>query len=225
MLRFNKLSGFTIAEIIITIGIIGIVAELTIPSLIKTTERQIILSRVKEAYSIFSQATNQLNYECGGDIAGCVESPTAATDNDDTARVDLTNHYKAKLNLSKDCTDGSDGCVPTVGYQTLYPGAVWVNVSTNGYYKNSKFLLANGMSVAFRYHGMNLPLQYIVIQVDINGLANPNQLGKDYFYFNYDITKRLLVPAPSADCVSAVAPNYGTGCASRVLNENAINYY
>ncbi len=217
--------AFTIAEIIITLGIVGILAEMVIPMLIANVEKQVTVSKVKEIYSIFSQATNQLNNDCGGSISGCITSPTANTDNDNAARIEVTNLYKAKLSLSKDCTDGSAGCFPNVGIKTLYPGGIWNNLQADVRYNNAKFILANGTAVAFRWHGLSLPAQYFAIEVDLNNLANPNQHGKDYFFFIYDFNTRRLTPHTNADCVSPVVPNYGTGCSKRILQENAINYY
>lgn len=225
MLRFNKFSGFTLAEVLITLGIIGVVASLTIPIIMNNSEKQTIISKVKEAYSILSQATTEVNNDCGGSIEGCVTSTTAANDNDDNARKEITNEYKKKLSLSKDCTDNSLGCVPNVRYKTLYPTATWNNVQADTRYDYARFILANGMSVAIRYHGRSLPSYYITIEVDINGLANPNQHGKDYFFFSYNINTRTLTPNNNADCVSAVSPNYGVGCSLRVIQEDAINYY
>lgn len=46
-LAFEPLNGFTLAEILITLGIIGVVAALTMPALIANYQKQEILSRLK----------------------------------------------------------------------------------------------------------------------------------------------------------------------------------
>ena len=51
-----KKSAFTLAEVLITLGIIGVVAALTIPSLIQKYEEKQTVSQVKKAYSEISQA-------------------------------------------------------------------------------------------------------------------------------------------------------------------------
>ncbi len=48
--------GFTLAEVLITLGIIGVVAALTLPSLIQNYKEQATVTRVKKFYSVFSQA-------------------------------------------------------------------------------------------------------------------------------------------------------------------------
>lgn len=48
--------GFTLAEVLITLGIIGVVAALTLPSLIQNYREQATVTRVKKFYSVFSQA-------------------------------------------------------------------------------------------------------------------------------------------------------------------------
>lgn len=51
----NKL-GFTLAEVLITLGIIGIVAAMTMPALIQKQQRKEASSRLKKFVSTFSQA-------------------------------------------------------------------------------------------------------------------------------------------------------------------------
>ncbi len=51
----NKL-GFTLAEVLITLGIIGIVAALTIPGLLSRNEEKVRETQLKKAYSVLSQA-------------------------------------------------------------------------------------------------------------------------------------------------------------------------
>ena len=48
--------AFTLAEVLIVLGIIGIVAELTIPTLMNNVQNQVTVVTVKKAYSTLSQA-------------------------------------------------------------------------------------------------------------------------------------------------------------------------
>ena len=54
----NSLSkyAFTLAEVLVTLGIIGVVAALTMPSLIQNHNKQIIETRLKKFYSTINQA-------------------------------------------------------------------------------------------------------------------------------------------------------------------------
>lgn len=52
--------GFTLAEVLITIGIIGVVSALTIPSLIAEYKEKQIVTRVKKEYSMLSQAVRMM---------------------------------------------------------------------------------------------------------------------------------------------------------------------
>lgn len=47
--------GFTLAEVLITLGIIGIVAAMTIPTLISKNQKRVIEAKLKEDYSIIQQ--------------------------------------------------------------------------------------------------------------------------------------------------------------------------
>lgn len=48
--------GFTLAEVLITLGIIGVVAAITIPNLIANQQKKAIVSQLMEAQSILNQA-------------------------------------------------------------------------------------------------------------------------------------------------------------------------
>ena len=48
--------GFTLSEVLITLGIIGIVAAITIPTLITNYQKKTTATRVKKAYSELLQA-------------------------------------------------------------------------------------------------------------------------------------------------------------------------
>ena len=45
--------AFTLAEVLITLGIIGVVAALTIPSLIAKYQDKVLINQTKKAFSVF----------------------------------------------------------------------------------------------------------------------------------------------------------------------------
>lgn len=48
--------GFTLAEVLITLGIIGVVAALTIPSFLSNYQKRVLTTQLQKAYSEISQA-------------------------------------------------------------------------------------------------------------------------------------------------------------------------
>ncbi len=76
--------AFTLAEVLITLGIIGIVAALTIPTLINNAQKQQYVSIDKKTYSQLSQILIQIasDHGCVGDLK-C----TGLFDNDPTSQV------------------------------------------------------------------------------------------------------------------------------------------
>lgn len=55
-MKVKKQKGFTLAEVLITLGIIGIVVALTIPTLMQKTNRSEILSKFKKCYNTLANA-------------------------------------------------------------------------------------------------------------------------------------------------------------------------
>lgn len=211
--------AFTLAEVIITLGIVGIVAEIVIPDLVANTQKQVAVSAVKEIYSILSQATTSIKNDCSGNPAGCLTNP-AAGDNDATARTDITNLYKQKLKIVKDCTDGVTKKCFYTNYKYL-DNSVYTDLDNDSNW--AKFTLTNGMSLAFYWHGSGSPTMYYMVMVDINNTKNPNVFGKDLFEFFYNTNVQAMVPAAFSDC--GTGTNQGYGCSSRIIQEGAINYY
>lgn len=54
----KKRSGFTLAEVLITLGIIGVVAAMTIPTLIQNTNSAKFSAQFKKSVSTLSQVSN-----------------------------------------------------------------------------------------------------------------------------------------------------------------------
>ena len=78
----NKRFGFTLAEVLITLGIIGVVAAMTIPNLIANTNGAKFRSQFKKSVSTLSQAglmgQAQYDFDYAGTTAVCPEDRDVA---------------------------------------------------------------------------------------------------------------------------------------------------
>ncbi len=61
----NAKAAFTLAEVLITLGIIGIVAAMTIPTLIQNYRKQVVETRLSKFYSVMNQAIKMASVEYG----------------------------------------------------------------------------------------------------------------------------------------------------------------
>ena len=64
-----KKAAFTLAEVLITLGIIGLVAALTLPTIIKNYQKKVTVERLKKVYSTLSQAV-QMSVKDNDEIEG-----------------------------------------------------------------------------------------------------------------------------------------------------------
>ena len=62
----GKETGFTLAEVLITLGVIGIVAALTFPSIIGYYQKKVLKEQFKVAYSMLSQLLLKSEVDLGG---------------------------------------------------------------------------------------------------------------------------------------------------------------
>jgi prepilin-type N-terminal cleavage/methylation domain-containing protein len=99
----TKIKGFTLAEVLITLGIIGVVAAMTMPTLINSTNGAQFKVAYKKALSVLNQAV-ALNMALDDyDFSGTSASGTAATA--DTA-VSVYNIIKKRMNVVRTSTAG-----------------------------------------------------------------------------------------------------------------------
>lgn len=223
----NKQKAFTLAEVLITLGIIGVVAALTIPVLIQNADERATVTALKKTYSVLSSAYS-----------------LAVQDNGTPDTWGLTTHppmlsiLAPYLNVSKDCTDGSKGCFPT-GTPYVYLAS---SLGNDGIYDNwgtsPRLRLNDGTMIQGQAAsstcgwsiGSSISLKNVCgyYFVDINGDKSPNQWGKDTFWFW--LTKYGIVPAGSSQQTGSYGftnecqnkdTMHGWGCAAWVLyNEN-----
>lgn len=166
-LQKSQNKAFTLAEVLIVLGIIGIIAEMTIPTLMNNVQNQVFRTAYKKAYSMAAQALLQ----CSADNS-CVERTgwTDATNN-----TTNWNAFMSKFKVIKYC-DGSStplsGCWDTTGEQ--------YNNSTSPVNANPSFVDASGMVWV---QGSSTGFSVITgdVFVDTNGFKRPNKFGQDRF--------------------------------------------
>lgn len=225
----QKRHGFTLAEVLITLGIIGIIAEITIPTLMLKMLEQQTAGMLKKEYSVLSSA-----YTLAVQENGTPDNWNLGGSDDPTGAMNILNMLSPYMKIVKTC--GNDtGCFPT-GYKLL--NGTFRGSDFDTYTPYAKAQLADG-SIFFTFvrdancamqRGSSLALLNLcgAIGVDINGFKGPNQDGHDFFQFY--ITKYGLVPVGTQqeyDTYNSFATScqdttkVGYGCAAWVIyNEN-----
>ena len=187
--------AFTLAETLIVMGIIGVVAALTLPNLNSATGDKEKIAKVKKIYSNLEDAMGRAQA-----VYGPISEWTNITIGGDGKKVTLNplavERITEFMKLSKTCAlVANQGCFNQSLNNAngtnfgIIDGAV-------GYYK---FILADGSSVALNYSAKNNDFE-LNFYVDIDG---PNKgsstLGKDVFVFNVSTSTDYLVPNTSAN--------------------------
>jgi len=219
-----KNKAFTLAETLITLTIIGVVAALTIPTLMRKYQEKQTVTGVKAAYSLLSNAIKLAETENGAvatwDV-GVKDTPEGA----DKVAAIIFPHLKTV----KTCKSNERGCFAEY-YRNLQGSSfAWQPDSHRNY---SRAQLENGMDV-IAWSGGNNYINPIAFSVDINGHKPPNRAGYDYFIFNYNVNEGLK-PAGrkedmhgdyGSDCkYNGTSLSNGTYCTGWVMYKENMNY-
>ena len=128
--------GFTLAEVLITLGIIGVVAAMTIPTLMSTFAKQRTETQLKAFYSRINQ-TIKMSIADNGDPDGWVEEKAYSYNEQVEFLKQYIFPYMKNLGY-KECTIRQVG----VCIYLMDGGAIWFSVDRNGgdidYYVNKK---------------------------------------------------------------------------------------
>ncbi len=190
----------------ITLGIIGVIASLTIPNVVQKYRASVLRTQFKKSYSTLSQALSLTAEELGGSLHEMFKAEPPGYDGVVLFRETFNNYLlpTAELkessqlfafapynkNLESDYTSMGLGA---------YPGYI---------------ILGDGTAVSvFKNNGR------LSVLVDINGLKHPNRAGYDVFLFVVD-TKQDILTSWSQD-----AQNYCSKTSTNLYNGRACTYY
>lgn len=217
------------AEVLITLGIIGVVAALTLPSVINNTKNKELEAAFKKSYSNLSNAVQRMYLEdySGSRIDGGLDT--------------IINNLQKYYVKSSACTNGNTNC-PT----TVFPIKTFSDSTSAAFLQNNykSYLGQRGASLcndgimavadgSFLYFDFAAPGEptygKYLICVDVNGWRKkPNKFGHDFFVFQLDFDNGRLLPAGAAEAVysqsqycslsSSLVEN-GYGCTKKALSD------
>lgn len=191
----------------ITLGVIGVVAALTIPTLFSNYQKTVNVQRLKQTYSQLLQAMRMVSNDFGGDDPDgwdCSDWDTGA------------NWYKSPgqskcIYLIFDKIANAQVFPKTGNKETMmchiegkdYPEYTYVNGTKVA--KNDKTFCGNGYSVSMPNGACVAwtPLYWCYESggsfiIDVNGsYSGPNRMGRDLFVFHWGIANDQVDPVPS----------------------------
>ncbi|HSA05925.1 MAG TPA: type II secretion system protein [Candidatus Gastranaerophilales bacterium] len=209
----KSLKGFTLAEVLVVIFLIGVIAGETIPVLLTTYQEKELLIRWKKQYSIASQAVISLQNQNGDiyhsnhfairnqfcSIMNCMKNGETQT---------LLTAQQRQYNLYK----SSNSYTALALYELtaiMSDGSLWV-------------FLQDFDSGACHFPGVGISDACGTIIIDVNGAKKPNMSGKDlfYIYLRKSQTNGLFYITPYGtlnDGWSCAAETHGKGCSANAL--------
>lgn len=182
-----KVRAFTLAEVLITLGIIGIVAAMTLPTLIQKQQDKVLINQLKVANSTLSNAL-LLAYKDYDTMQFWTDASSGAYTQ--VTQANFEKYFLPYFKVLKYCGRG-EGCFS----KDIYFNKSYNPTDTIDHNSNSaKAILTNGMSVAFASLSFgDTPSGNII--VDVNGFKGPNKWGKDVFYFAIPRSAKGIYPS------------------------------
>ena len=200
--------GFTLAEVLITLGIIGVVAAMTIPNLMNNYTQKRNINTWKKAYAEFTQLAKQISYDYEVDtfeeavrMQEELDNLTPQANVVTQPVINLFNRYFQNTNTAcnGNCKYGSQykngwNCQGIlvdkyVGGKTGYK---YLNGADAGYW-----VLGYSPTVCIQTPSYTFALDtntslYGRISIDVNGKNAPNTIGKDIFVLNMNKLNEVI---------------------------------
>ncbi len=183
------LKGFTLAEVLVTLGIIGVVSAMTVPTLMQNHQRKTYVTQLHKVYNEFQQASRR--QITSRNALNLIESGVRSD-------ADMGNFLKSQFKVIQDCTGSPSDCFAD-SYKNMNGAAVTA-------YSDAAapcFVLASGAAICTKYNVSKLLFEtgnssivnpsrpstnpnYIQglvgdLIVDINAKKGPNVVGRDIF--------------------------------------------
>lgn len=197
-----KLNAYTLSEVLITLGIIGVISAITIPAVIAEFQHQQYLTSLKKAYSILQQAENNIFVDYG------MNSVYLCNQNDSYCLGDIYKEYLKALSVEK--------YIPSTNAKMCS------FVASNLPEKHYCIVSADGIIYDFDMEYSTDTIHNAKVVVDINGTKKPNVYGKDIYMFEIDNNKIVPYYRNNLGCKRGDGiSNQNYNCAHEYLTKNS----
>ena len=212
--------GFTLAEVLITLGIVGVIAAITLPTLVQDTTAAQVGPKLAKAVSTFEQANQALLKNEG--VNAITDAYPISNTNVSTYTNALTDYMKASVisSYTGDYTQPSD--LPIIS------GLAGKLLTNDG-----MIFIISPLPTSEQTYAGSLPHKHRVgaVYVDINGQTKPNVAGTDLFAFSMWNDGSLKpvggngwwttdAPLWTAQCPVGSAPSNALYCTGHVFENN-----
>lgn len=197
--------GFTLAEVLITLGIIGVVAAITIPVLMQNYQKKVLIAKAKQGHSILENSIRRYMADNGCDDMLCLFDVTKSTE-------EVAREFSSVVNSSHICTKSEKKFCSRYALKNNNPKEAY---KVDGKYAAGdsfaylwRIYLPNGISYVISMStgscvikgesivrdengydtGKRNPWttdRCALVYMDTNGIQEPNQFGADVF--RYDV--------------------------------------
>jgi len=228
LFTLKKKPAFTLAEVLITLGIIGVVAAMTIPNLIAKYQDHVTVVKLKETYSIFTQAIRMAEEEYG------TADGWGITGRDEEGANIVAEKLKPFLKITLDCGTIKEDQKRCVGdsyrYCSLNESTAVCEAKNDVSARISQryFLTLNNGALITLSGGEGAKAgstdnRLFYVKVDTTGKEVPNKGGYDQFELIYYKDKGLM---PNGEpSISQQVSSYKTTCMSRSQVGYGCAYY
>lgn len=183
--------GFTLAEVLITLGIIGVVAAMTLPALVNNAKNKELEAALRKNYSIIQQALQMYQAEHGVPLTPDI----TGTQTQANSLVALIKPYFIVLH---DCgLSHITKCMPLPeGEENNRISRIYKTYNNNnlnlGLLDDGQFVIKDGVLILIDNPG-DVSDRSRLISVDVNGIGKkPNKWGHDLFTFQLMPSGKLL---------------------------------
>ena len=178
--------GFTLAEVLITLGIIGIVSAMTIPTLVKNYQKKVLKNQFIQSYAIINQALGLMKADLGLPSiynAYTVRNPDLPYGQSFIRKEEFEKEFLKHIKQTTTIIDQND--LPT--YHTYSDTNIIVQSDSGTAFTKPPVVLSNGafLRVSIAEVKYDSPAGRIVLMfmIDVNGSKAPNRYGHDLFVF------------------------------------------
>ena len=228
--RSEKKIAFTLAEVLITLGVIGVVAAITMPTLIQNYKKKTWVEGLRVNISTIENGFKKLLADEGVD---------KLTD------TSLWNTIPGGgCVIGRDCGDSFDNKLREYFKYEKFPAQTLpvkylINNYSSSYYWGLSLPNNSSYYITFykNYSGGTYPCfdapenNVAIIYMDVNGIKKPNQFGRDVFFMFLTDNGRIILAGNNeswkcwAGCDTSYDNQVGIGCSGRIAEEGwKMNY-